>query len=343
MNLKKLKQFLDQENQPTFRFQQIVKAVFQGGVGEFNNITTISKDLREKMNENIDIFPFNVKEILTSQDGRAIKALLELQDGRLIETVLISPKPATWSACISAQVGCAMACDFCATGKLGLSRDLTSDEIVSQAIFWRYYLRKNKVEGNYTNIVYMGMGEPFMNWKNVQESVEILTDEKLGNFPNRGLSISTSGVVPGIKKFADTFSQVHLAISLHFATDEKRDKYMPVNKAYNLASLKEALQYYLAKNRRRIFIEYLMLKNINDSQKDAVQLTDYLKSIGENRLLIVNLIKFNATEGNFISSTAEQIQRFKDKIKAGGIACTIRKSLGDDIQSACGQLAGSKK
>jgi len=195
MIYKELQKILEDEKQPSFRLEQVTKAVFGDGVFDFDNITTISKDLRAVLQEKIDILPFKVKEIVVSQDNRAIKALFELNDGNVIESVLISPKPDVWSACISSQVGCAMSCEFCATGKLGLGRDLTSEEIVFQAIFWRGYLRENDIAGTYTNIVYMGMGEPLMNWDNVKESIDILTDEKLGNFPNRGLSVSTSGIV----------------------------------------------------------------------------------------------------------------------------------------------------
>ncbi|HIP49851.1 MAG TPA: radical SAM protein, partial [Candidatus Pacebacteria bacterium] len=202
---------------------------------------------------------------------------------------------------------------------------------------------ENNIDGTYTNIVYMGMGEPFMNWENVKESIEILTNENLCNFSNRGLSVSTSGVVPGIEKFADTFGQVNLAISLHFAFDEKRDRYMPVNKAYNLDKLKKSLQYYLSKNKRRIFIEYIMLDGINDSKEDAIALTKYLRSIGGKKLIIVNLIKYNSIDEGFKPSTAVSVQRFKDLVKRGGIACTIRKSIGDDIHGACGQLAGKNQ
>jgi len=343
MNYKKLQKVLEDNDQSAFRFKQITKSVFYDGVQNFDEITTISKDLREILNNELNIYPFSVKEVVVSGDKRAIKALFELEDGNVIESVLISPKPETWSACISSQVGCAMACEFCATGKLGLGRDLTADEIVSQAVFWRGYLRQSNIPGTYTNIVYMGMGEPFMNWDQVRESIEILTDENLCNFPNRGLSVSTSGVVPGIEKFADTFGQINLAISLHFAFDEKRDKYMPVNKAYNLDKLKESLQYYLSKNKRRLFIEYIMLDGINDSKEDAVALTKYLRSIGDKKLIIVNLIKYNSIDENFKPSTANSVQRFKELVKKGGIACTIRKSIGDDIHGACGQLAGKNK
>jgi len=343
MNHKKLKEVLDKNNEPSFRFGQIIKAVFCDGINSFDEVTTISKDLRSSLSSELRVYPFDVKDVVVSGDGRAIKALFELKDGNVIESVLISPKPNVWSACISSQVGCAMACKFCATGRLGLSRDLTVDEIVSQAIFWRGYLQENKIEGNYANIVYMGMGEPFMNWENVKESIEILTNENLCNFSNRGLSVSTSGVVPGIEKFADTFGQVNLAISLHFAFDEKRDRYMPVNKAYNLDKLKKSLQYYLSKNKRRIFIEYIMLDGINDSKEDAIALTKYLRSIGDKKLIIVNLIKYNSIDEGFKPSTAVSVQRFKDLVKRGGIACTIRKSIGDDIHGACGQLAGKNQ
>lgn len=343
MDYKKLQKVLEKNEQPAFRFKQIAKAVFHDGISSFDEITTISKDLRMILNKELQIYPFNVKEVVISRDKRAIKALFELEDGNIIESVLISPKPETWSACISSQVGCAMACDFCATGKLGLRRDLTSDEIVSQAVFWRGYLRENNIAGTYTNIVYMGMGEPFMNWENVKESITILTDESLCDFPNRGVSVSTSGVVPGIEKFADTFGQINLAISLHFAFDEKRDEYMPVNKAYNLERLKKSLQYYLSKNKRRLFIEYIMLDGINDSKEDAVALTKYLRSIGDKKLIIVNLIKYNSIDEGFTPSTTDSVQKFKELVKRGGIACTIRKSIGDDIHGACGQLAGKNK
>ena len=338
MNHKKLKEVLDKNNEPSFRFGQIIKAVFCDGINSFDEVTTISKDLRSSLSSELRVYPFDVKDVVVSGDGRAIKALFELKDGNVIESVLISPKPNVWSACISSQVGCAMACKFCATGRLGLSRDLTVDEIVSQAIFWRGYLQENKIEGNYANIVYMGMGESFNNWDNTKESIEVLTDENLGNFPNRGIAVSTSGVVPGIKKFADTFGQVNLAISLHFADDKKRDKYMPVNKAYDLSNLRDSLQYYLRKNRRRIFIEYIMLKGINDSGKDARALIKYIKSIGFEGLIIVNLIKYNSIDEGFEPTTRRAVEKFKNLMEMAGISCTVRRSIGDDIHGACGQL-----
>ncbi|MBT4277691.1 23S rRNA (adenine(2503)-C(2))-methyltransferase RlmN [Candidatus Falkowbacteria bacterium] len=343
MNNKKLKDFLAKNNQPGFRYKQIVKAVYQDAVASFSDISTLPRGLRDLLGKKIDILPFKVIEAVVSKEKKAIKALFELSDKNIIESVLISPKPGTWSACISSQVGCALSCKFCATGQMGIKRDLTSDEIVSQAIFWRQYSREYNIEGSYASIVYMGMGEPFKNWENVRESIKILTDKDLGNFPNRGLSISTSGVVPGVKKFANEFKQVNLAISLHFANNEKRSKYMPINKAYDLEALKNALQYYFSKNKRKVFIEYIMLNNINDSEGDAQELIDYLLSIENKKLLHVNLIRYNTVDNNFTPSSRERVKDFQTFLLDQGISCTIRKSIGDDIHGACGQLAGKSK
>ena len=343
MDVKKLEKFIKERKYPKFRFGQITNAIFDRSVDTFFEIDQIPKDMREKLAKNISILPFEVVHIAYSKNGDAIKALLKLEDNHIIETVLIAPKPGKWSACISCQVGCAMACAFCATGKLGIKRDLTTDEITSQILFWRQYLKKENIDGEFNNIVYMGMGEPFMNWENVKESIDILIDEKLFNFPRRGLSVSTSGVAPGIEKFANECPQINLAISLHFASNEKRSRYMPVNKGYDLEKLKESLQYYLSKNNRKIFIEYIMLEGINDSREDAMLLTRFLKKIGKLQLLHVNLIRYNSIGEGFEPSGKKVVREFQNILQKQNIPCTIRKSVGDDIHGACGQLAGAKK
>ncbi|NTV41648.1 MAG: 23S rRNA (adenine(2503)-C(2))-methyltransferase RlmN, partial [Candidatus Moranbacteria bacterium] len=330
MNNKKLEQFLQENNLPKFRLGQIQKAIFQDGVSSFAEITTLSKDLREKLEEEIKILSFEVEKVLVADDGQSVKALLRLRGCRpelvsgstqipdqvrndretdLIETVLISPKPGVWSACISCQVGCAMGCRFCATGKMGFKRNLTSEEITDQILFWKQYLSKNlkskilnpktdsvennqknnsslfencelKIENyNVGNIVYMGMGEPLNNWENVAESLRNLTDEKLFGLGSRSISVSTSGIVSGIEKLAKKFPQINLAISLHFASDEKRDLYMPVNKVDNLENLKTALQKYFQATKRKVFLEYIMLDGVNDSALDAKMLAQYIHSI----------------------------------------------------------------
>ncbi|MFA5986068.1 MAG: 23S rRNA (adenine(2503)-C(2))-methyltransferase RlmN [Parcubacteria group bacterium] len=341
MNITQLSTYLSEHKHPDFRRKQIIKGIVQDGCATYAEITTIPRALQEELLRNVPILPFTVVKIHASQDGRAIKALLQLTEGKhMIETVLISPKPQMWSACISSQVGCAMGCAFCATGKLGLVRNLTTDEITSQVLLWRQYLKQHNIIDTFANIVYMGMGEPFMNWKNVKESIDILTDKDLFGFANRGLSISTSGIVSGIMDFADTCPQINLAISLHFVSDAKRTKYMPVNNGYDLSQLRHALQYYLSKNKRKIFIEYIMLKGINDTPEDARLLAQYVASIGHMQLLHINLIRYNAIGENFSPSERETVKKFQSIMQKAHIPCTIRKSVGDDISGACGQLAG---
>lgn len=344
MDNQKLAQFLSDNNLPKFRLGQIQKAIFADGVSSFAEITTLSKDLREEMEKEMKILSFEIEKVLVADDEQSIKALLKFQDGSLIETVLISPKPDSWSACISCQVGCAMGCRFCATGKMGFKRDLTAEEITDQILFWKQYLSKNLKFKNsnlkLTNVVYMGMGEPFNNWENVSQSIKDLTDEKLFGIGSRSISVSTSGIASGIEKLASQFPQINLAISLHFASDEKRDLFMPVNKVDNLENLKKALQKYFQATKRKVFLEYIMLDGINDSALDAKMLAQYIHAIGNPHLLHVNLIRYNETSADLKPSSKTRTQLFKKELEKYFINATIRKSLGEEIKGACGQLAG---
>ncbi|MDD5396818.1 MAG: 23S rRNA (adenine(2503)-C(2))-methyltransferase RlmN [Candidatus Moranbacteria bacterium] len=354
MNIEKLEQFLQENNLPKFRLGQIQKAIFVDGVSSFAEITTLSKDLREKMEKEMKLLSFEVEKVLVAADGQSIKALLKTADDNLIETVLISPKPGTWSACISCQVGCAMGCRFCATGKMGFKRNLTAEEITDQILFWKQYLKRalscheymtSSPEGRgavLSNIVFMGMGEPFNNWQEVSQSIKDLTNEKLFGFGSRSLSVSTSGIAEGIERMAYEFPQVNLAISLHFTSDEKRDRYMPVNKKDNLENLRQALKKYFAITKRKVFLEYIMLDGINDTALDAKLLSDFICSVGRAHLLHMNLIRYNATSENLKPSSKTRTQIFKQELEKYGINATIRKSLGDEIKAACGQLAGEK-
>jgi 23S rRNA (adenine(2503)-C(2))-methyltransferase len=345
MDLEKLEKFLVENGQPKFRLGQIQKAIFQDGGSSFLEISTISKDLREKMEKEMQMLSFEVEKVLVAKDNQSIKALLKLSDGNLMETVLISPKPNVWSACISCQVGCAMGCRFCATGKMGFKRNLTAEEITDQILFWKQYLKarsqKLKAVNTVANIVYMGMGEPFLNWKEVSASIKNLTDKKLFGFGSRSLSVSTAGIAEGIEKMAKEFPQVNLAISLHFASDEKRNDHMPVNKKDDLESLKNALQKYFQITKRKVFLEYIMLSGINDSAEDVKMLTDYIYSIGNLHLLHVNLIRYNITSESFKPSSKNKMMFFKAELAKRRIGVTIRKSLGEEIQGACGQLAAN--
>lgn len=340
MNCESLRQFLIEHRYPDFRYKQILHGVFHDHVREYDDISTLPNELRVQLQDVVPLLPFRIMQIHISQKNDAVKALFVLSDGAIIESVLISPKPGYWSACISSQVGCAMACAFCATGKKGFTRNLTVDEITSQVLFWQQYLKKENISGSFANIVYMGMGEPFANWDNVKQSIDVLTDPEMFAFPKRGIAVSTSGIAAGIRKFADTCSQINLALSLHFATNEKRSQYMPINDGFDLDVLRDALQYYFAKNKRKVFIEYIMLAGINDSKNDAHALVHYLRSIDHPQLLHVNLIRYNDIGSDFIPSMLETVKKFKNTIERAHIPCTIRKSLGDDVHGACGQLAG---
>lgn len=353
MDIKKLEQFLKDEKQPTFRLKQIQKAVFEDAIISFDEMTSLPKDLRDVLKDKFCILPFFVKNILASKKKDSYKALLELEDGRVIETVLLNMKEESWSVCVSSQAGCAMRCSFCATGAAGFFRNLTSEEIWGQVLFWRRFNLENSKRLNLqnfriSNVVYMGMGEPFNNIENVFESLRVLTDQKMMGIGQRNISVSTCGIVPGIEEFSKEFPQVNLAISLHAATDELREKMMPVNKSYNLEALAEGLKKYFENSNRQVFIEYILLKDVNDKEDNAEDLVKYLSGIGSRHLLHVNLIVFNPPRRTFSQapgsilrpSSRGQAEQFKNFLIRNGFDATIRKSLGQDIEGACGQLAG---
>ena len=373
MDIVLLEKILKENSQPAWRAKQIIKAIFQDGVSDWSEITTISKELREELKNKIDILSFSAEEILVSGDKRSVKALLKLKDGNLIETVLISLKPETWSACISSQVGCPLGCGFCATGRGGFKRNLEAEEITDQVLFWKQYLTHNfefiisnfesnsndrmsnlklnnsklKIDSKFIihnskfTIVYMGMGEPFLNWENVKNSLSDLINPELFGFGSRSISVSTAGIPEGIEKMVAEFPQINLALSLHFPTDEQRSKFMPINKKYNLEELRNSLRNYFSKCNRKVFLEYILMEDINDSQDDADNLVKYVKSIGKLQLLHVNLIRYNSTSDELKSSAAGVAREFKDYLERNGISVTTRKSLGEDIQGACGQLTYS--
>lgn len=346
MDINKLEQFLIDNKHPKFRLDQIKKALCQDGVSTWSEITNLPLNLREKLEKEIKILAFKSKKVSTSKDENSAEVLLELADGIFIESVLISPKPNAWSVCVSCQAGCPIGCKFCATGKMGFKRNLTMEEITDQVLFWRQYL-KSKNKSDISNIVYMGMGEPFLNWKNVSESIKVMTDKKLFGFGSRSISVSTAGISDGIQKMAHEFPQINLAVSLHFTNDNKRSQFMPINVRYNLESLKKDLQKYFQITKRKVFLEYIMLENINDSHEDAKKLVDYIKSINNSHLLHVNLIRFNPTpetsKENIIPSSKNKTYLFKKELEKHHIGVTIRKSLGEEVRGACGQLAGTGK
>ncbi|PLX21527.1 23S rRNA (adenine(2503)-C(2))-methyltransferase RlmN [Candidatus Parcubacteria bacterium] len=343
MDIKKLSQYLEDNKLPKFRLKQILKAVYQDSVSSFLEISTLAKDLREKIDKEFNILSFKPNEIQSDKKDGSQKVLLELKDGHAIETVLMPGSiDKHWTACISSQVGCPMGCSFCATGKIGFKRNLNYEEIIDQVLFWKQYLKKNKAEDTLSNIVFMGMGEPFMNWDEVSLAIKKLLDESLFNFSARHISVSTSGVADKIKKFAREFPQLNLAVSLVFPNDEERSKNMPVNKKYDLRELAQAINYYLQTTNRKIFFEYILFDGLNDREEDVTQIARFIANIEKKHLIHINLIRYNSTDTSFRPSSRERAEDFHKNLAKLKIASTIRKSVGGDINAACGQLAAKK-
>jgi 23S rRNA (adenine2503-C2)-methyltransferase len=330
MNLSRLEEILKSE--PAFRLAQAKKAVFFDLIENWNESTTLSKDLRGKLQKKVSL---DIKgEIFASKDGRTVKARLVLEDDLAIETVLMKHSDRRNTICVSSQVGCPLGCLFCVTGTMGFKRNLEVSEIVEQVLFFARYLKKKKEK--ITNVVFMGMGEPFLNWENVKKTIEILNDDNCFGIGARKISVSTAGITKGIEKLARDFPQINLAISLHAPDDELRSELMPVGKKYSIAKILKAVDEYIEKTNRKVMFEYVMLKGINDSDEQAKKLSKLLKK----PLYMVNLIAYNPN-GRFESSPAERIKKFKAILEKAGIFATQRYRFGTDIEAACGQLAGN--
>lgn len=336
MNLEKLKIWLKENNAPEFRFKQIYQAKFFNLATNFEEITSLSKFLREKLNEKFSFSSLKINTLKEANNRKVYKALFNLVDNEQIESVLMLEDERR-TVCISSQVGCPMGCLFCATGDLGFKRNLEIEEIFDQVLFWARYL-KDKNLGKLTNLVVMGMGEPFLNYDNVIFALKILNDEKGFNFGQRRMSISTCGIVPGIEKFTAENCQVNLAISLHAPNDFLRSKIMPVNKKYSLQVLMPACFDYVNKTNRKLMFEYVMLKGFNDSQALAKELADLLV----HPLFHANLIKYNYTNSKFQPSDDRAIFFFQQELNKNGVSCTVRKSMGEEIWAGCGQLKNYK-
>ena len=334
LSRKTLENFLVENGEKKFRATQIFEAIYRNGYTNFDDITTLSKDGKSFFNNNFEFNTLKVKEVKVSSD-ETTKFLFELKDGNLIETVLM-PHDYGYSVCVTTQVGCNMGCKFCASGVLKKIRNLETSEIVLQVLTINNYLKEK--EKRVSHVVVMGIGEPFDNYNNVLEFLEIINDAKGLEIGARHITLSTCGLVPKIYEFSDFPLQVNLAISLHFPNDELRDKYMPINKSYKLDKLIESLRYYFSKTNRRITFEYILLDSINDSINDAKELIKLIKGLN----CYVNLIPYNETNGVFKRTTPEKRDRFYDCLIKNGINATVRKEFGHDIDAACGQLRAKK-
>ena len=336
MDLKKIEKVLAKE--PPFRLKQVKKALFQDLIENWNKATILPQNLRQKLSENCPISESKPEKILTSKNNQTIKVVFGLKDGLKIESVLTKHKDDRRTVCVSSQVGCAIGCRFCATGQQGFKRDLTSSEIIEQTLFFARLLKKEKEK--VTNVVFMGMGEPFMNYDNVLEAIKILNNKEGFNLGARRISISTVGIIEGIKKISQEKLQVNLAISLHSPNNKLRSRLMPINRKYSIEKILAAVDDYIKKTNRRVMLEYLMIDGVNDSEKEAEKLSKILRK----PLYFVNLISFNPIgHSQFKPSAGWKIKKFKDILEKSGITVTQRYRFGREILAACGQLTGRIK
>jgi len=337
-----LGQLLSELGEPSYRANQIWQGLYKQYWNTPDEFTTLPKSLRAQLDKILRFEPLQPIKYLDSSDGQTRKTLFQLHDGKLIEAVLMKYDPSTHKGqgrrtlCISSQAGCAMGCVFCATGQMGFMRNLTSGEIVAQVMYYARMLHEQ--DENVTNIVLMGMGEPFHNYDNTMAAIDRLMDSDGYNFGARRFTVSTVGLIPAIRRFADEKRQVNLAISLHAAEDEERSAIMPINKKYNISKLLEACRYYVDQTSRRITFEWALIAGVNDTEEVARKLASRLKGL----MCHVNAIPLNPTEGYQGRATDRQnAARFKETLEQAGIPCTIRMRRGIDIQAGCGQLAVS--
>lgn len=340
MNFEYVKQYIKDAGLPNFRIAQVQDAVFKRGISSWEEASSLPADLRAKLAEERPILSFKVSKIICSQEDKVAKALLTLKDGLQIETVLLKPQD-TWSVCVSSQVGCPLRCAFCSTGKMGFKRDLTQEEITDQVLMWYQYVRKEKLGERISGVVFMGMGEPLLNYLNVVKAARDLSRPDQLNIGARHISVSTSGIADKLHKLAVDLPQANLAVSLHNADNDERSKIMPVNRRYDLDDLKKALEEYIAMTGRQVFLEYSVIENVNSRPEHIRKLADWIYSVKDNYLLHVNLIACNLGRGEKTSDRV--VKDFAAGLKGMGIGVTIRKSMGNDILAACGQLASQKR
>lgn len=321
--------------EPKYRLAQAKKALFQNLIENWREAETLPLNLREELDLK---YPVEIPaEIFISKDKNTMKALFILKDRLKIEAVLMRHEDGRNTVCVSSQVGCPLGCLFCATGKNGFKRNLNVWEIVGQVLFFARYLKKalpaqaggEKVR----SVVFMGMGEPFLNYQKVLEAIKILNDKEGFNLGARHFSISTVGITGGIRKLAEEKLQINLAISLHAPNDNLRSKLIPVNKKYPIKEILNAVDVYIKKTQRRVMFEYIMIKDFNDSAEHAKALAGIMKK----HLYFVNLIFYNAT-GIFKPSPPLRIKKFKEILEKEKVAVTERYRFGGDIGAACGQL-----
>jgi 23S rRNA (adenine2503-C2)-methyltransferase len=317
------------KDEPKFRYKQINKALYQDFISDWNELSVLPIKLREELNKK---FSLSLDHQLFKEEKSA-RALIKFEDTHSIETVLIRNNNLN-TVCLSSQIGCPLKCRFCASGNVPFIRNLSADEIIWQFLFWARYLKtqQEKIE----RVVFMGMGEPFLNYDEFKKALDILNSSEKINLGARKISVSTVGILSGIKKLASEKAQINLAISLHASNDILRKQLMPLASSQaNLYQLFKAVDDYIKKSNRQVMLEYLMINNVNDSLADAYQLAKLIKG---KKLYIINLIPLNKVN-NYNSSSHKTIEHFKSTLESEGIRVTVRESLGYGLEAACGQLS----
>lgn len=333
LSKEQLMEFFTAHGDKAFRGKQVYEWLWKKGIHQFDDMTNLSHETRQLLNDAFSINHIEVDTMQRSSDG-TLKNAIRLHDGLVVESVLI-PTPKRTTACVSSQVGCSLDCKFCATSRLKRMRNLNPDEIYDQVVAIDKQSRLYH-DRKLTNIVFMGMGEPLMNYNNVLKAIDKITsDEGLGMSPKR-IVVSTSGVPKMIKKMAEDEVKFNLAVSLHSARDEVRTQIMPFNETFPLKDLREALQFWYAKTKRQITYEYVVWEGINDTLEDIKALIDFCKFAPSK----VNIIEYNPIDdGEFKQAKSSIIERYVSMLEANNITVTVRRSRGKDIDAACGQLA----
>jgi 23S rRNA (adenine2503-C2)-methyltransferase len=328
MNIINLERVLSHE--PKYRLKQAKEAVFKNLIENWLEAKVLPLDLREKLNKECML---DINAIFSSREKEVIKSRIILEDGLSVETVLMKHNDARNTVCVSSAVGCLLTCTFCATGKMGFKRNLSAMEIIEQVLFFARLLKKENAR--VSNIVFMGMGEPFLNYENVLAAIRILNDKEGLNIGARHISISTAGITEGIKKLAEEKLQINLAVSLHAPNNGLRSKIMPINKKYYIEKILATVDEYIKKTKRQVMFEYILIKDINDSDKFARELAALVKK----PLYFLNLILYNPTGlPGFKPSSSARIKQFKEILRKNKIKFSQRFRFGEKIKAACGQL-----
>lgn len=337
LSLEEIKTLVNEVGEKPYRAKQLWEWLWRKKARSFDDMSDLPKTFRTHLAERTVLRPLALVEEQRSQDG-TVKCAFKTWDGHVVEGVLI-PTPTRLTACISSQIGCSLTCSFCATGKLKRIRNLDAQEIYDQVVLIDELARKYYQQG-LTNIVYMGMGEPLLNYANTMRSAErISAEDGLGMSPRR-ITVSTAGIAKMIRKLADDGARFNLALSLHAANDAKRDRIMPINEQNSLTELKDALRYYTRTTGKDVTFEYILLRGFNDSLADAQELVKYASDVHAK----VNLIEYNPIDaGGFGRTDAQDAEAFQQHLDKKGIIARIRRSRGRDIDAACGQLANKNE